>query len=151
MEDVSEVPGSVVLQPKSHTFVTNEFKSRNEQMRVQRFEMSENGYKRTRHPFSGYKELLFYDRGVIPKTKMTKRDDGGLADEMMRGGMTQEQEQRARSNAIREQNRLWLEKAKTHYLSDPKIPVENRTEAKWKSLITQTQVQYATNSGIKKD
>jgi len=75
MEDISEVPGSVVLQPKSHTYVTNEFKSRNEQMKVQRFEMSENGYKRTRHPFSGYKELLFYDRGVIPKTKMVKREE----------------------------------------------------------------------------
>jgi hypothetical protein len=61
--------GSVVLQ-QSHTSVNMEMAERQQQTATQRLEMAENSVKRTRHPFSGYKEILFRDR-TTPVHKLT--------------------------------------------------------------------------------
>ena len=89
MEDIDEPSGSVVLQPKGGDMSFNaELTSRNRLLKEQRFEMAENQVKRTRHPFSGYKQLLNYDR-TEPKVKMIKRNPttskSGLDEEMMGG------------------------------------------------------------------
>lgn len=72
MDDVDEIPGSVTLQPKSDMSFNMELDSRRKLQNEQRHEMAENGYKRTRHPFSGYKQLLNYDL-TMPRPKMVKR------------------------------------------------------------------------------
>lgn len=72
MDDVDEIPGSVTLQPKSDMSFNMELDSRRKLENEQRHEMAENGYKRTRHPFSGYKQLLNYDL-TMPRPKMVKR------------------------------------------------------------------------------
>jgi hypothetical protein len=85
MEDINEPSGSVVLQPKGGDMSFNaELASRNNLLKEQRYEMAENQVKRTRHPFSGYKQLLNYDR-TEPKVKMIKRGhtSSGLDEEMM--------------------------------------------------------------------
>ena len=87
MEDIDEPSGSVVLQPKGGDMsFYAELTSRNRLLKEQRFEMAENQVKRTRHPFSGYKQLLNYDR-TEPKVKMIKRNPttstSGLDEEMM--------------------------------------------------------------------
>lgn len=61
--------GSVVLQ-QSHVSVNMEMAERQQQTAMQRLEMAENCVKRTRHPFSGYKEILFRDR-TTPVHKLT--------------------------------------------------------------------------------
>jgi len=51
-----------------------EMAEQKKQAQVQRLEMADNGKKRTRHPFSGYTQILNYDRTTpIPTQKMRYR------------------------------------------------------------------------------
>lgn len=63
--------GSVVLyQP--HTSVNMELAGQKKATEIQRLEMADNASKRTRHPFSGYTEILFRER-TIPVKKLKYR------------------------------------------------------------------------------
>lgn len=63
--------GSVVLQ-QTHTDFNEEMEQREKQMYIERLEMAKNNRKRTRHPFSGYTDLLYRER-TQPVVKMKLR------------------------------------------------------------------------------
>jgi hypothetical protein len=67
--------GSMVLQRAvKHTRIGTETLQRQKQQTEQRLEMADNAKKRTRHPFSGYKQILFQEptRNNIPPMKLLK-------------------------------------------------------------------------------
>jgi hypothetical protein len=63
--------GSVVLQ-QPHTDFCMEMEEREKQMHMERLDMAKNNRKRTRHPFSGYTELLYRERTQPIKLKYRK-------------------------------------------------------------------------------
>ena len=63
--------GSVVLQ-QPHTDVNMEMAEQRKQAQGQRMEMASDARKRTRHPFSGYTEILYRER-TTPVVKMKYR------------------------------------------------------------------------------
>jgi len=67
--------GSMVLQNAvKHTSIGTETLQRQKLLTEERMEMAENNKKRTRHPFSGYKQILFQEptRPTMLKMKLRK-------------------------------------------------------------------------------
>lgn len=85
--------GSMVLQNAvKHTSIGTETLQRQKLLTEERMEMAENAKKRTRHPFSGYKQIL-YQEPTRPMAKMKLRKPKPLPmattskehDEVMKG------------------------------------------------------------------